>query len=58
MTYLGDLNGKYKGVETCHMYEVRREQREMYIDRRDAKALLEVKNAKDEKLFVTNSEYL
>jgi len=58
VTYLGDLNGKYKGAETCKMYDVRREQRQMYVDRRDAKALLAVANAKGEKLFVTDSEYL
>ena len=58
VTYLGDLQGKYKGPETCHVYEVKREQRNMYIDRRDAKHLLGVKNAKGENLFVTESTYL
>ena len=58
VTYLGDLNGRYKGVETCHLYEVKREQRQMFVDRRDAKHLLGVKNAKGEALFTCESEYL
>ncbi len=58
MTYLGDLNGRYEGGETCYMYPVNREQRQMYVDRRDAPALLKVANGKGEMLFVTASEYL
>jgi hypothetical protein len=58
ITYLGDLQGKYKGVETCHLYDVKRDQRDMYVDRRDVPALLKVANAKGELLFTTRSEYL
>jgi len=40
--YLGDMNGKWKGAETCHMYEFTRVEPVRYVDRRDIAAFLAV----------------
>ena len=49
--YLGDVNGKWKGIVTGHLYEFSRDARERYVDRRDIPPILGLKDGEDHSLF-------
>ena len=49
--YLGDMNGTWKGPETCIMYEFGRDSRIHWVDVRDLGHLLTVKDTTNEALF-------
>ena len=51
LVYQGDVNGRWKGPETCHLYEFGRERRVQYVDRRDIPKMLLAKGPSGEQLF-------
>lgn len=49
--YLGDVNGSWRGPETCLMYEFRRDSRVHWVDVRDVQHLLNIKGPNGEEFF-------
>ena len=49
--YLGDMNGKWRGKETCHFYEFTVDEPVRYVDKRDIEAFLEVRDGSGGSLF-------
>ena len=56
--YMGDLNGKWRGAETCHMYEFTTVEPVRYVDKRDVPAFLTVLQEAGTPMFVEAGEWL
>lgn len=49
--YLGEVNGQWKGTETCRQYPFGRGKRLGWVDRRDVPGLLKARGLEGETLF-------